>query len=500
MFVLKTSRKNTLITILIALFFLLSIIGLFYNQYKTYKSINGKYKEIAGITYSKIDFQYFYQNYVQNFIQEDYAILDYLKLQPDVDFSKQTHSDQGDTWENFFIKQANNDLVENAALCAAEAENTSFHVSDKELDAYVENVKSQLSEKATAASCSLDQYVSQVYLDGAGFNDLKSAIILQGKAMKYKNYLYNQVDLGKTNICNYYYNNKKNYDLVSYRCIIISTTDYMNEVSKEFAENGHDASNTLEEDILSEAKERAGSDAKKIYDETTSASDLEQFAHDYASENVKKQIGTNADYSLYSNVLYKDANSVYRDWLFDNKREYGNMCIIHDDKSENYYILYFLNRQKDTAVTATYNQIFLGYSPSNSAAGVTEEDRDAVKNKAKSIYDDIKGQKTLSQSIFESYAERYNQDYNTKNTNGLKENIASSNVSEGVSKWLFPKGNTRKNGDVGLIYEQTGVYIIFFSSYSEDAWYTNAKEDYQTEQYEAMLNNLKNKYGLKEKL
>ena len=255
MFVLKTSRKNTLITILIALFFLLSIIGLFYNQYKTYKSINGKYKEIAGITYSKIDFQYFYQNYVQNFIQEDYAILDYLKLQPDVDFSKQTHSDQGDTWENFFIKQANNDLVENAALCAAEAENTSFHVSDKELDAYVENVKSQLSEKATAASCSLDQYVSQVYLDGAGFNDLKSAIILQGKAMKYKNYLYNQVDLSKTNICNYYYNNKKNYDLVSYRCIIISTTDYMNEVSKEFAENGHDASNTLEEDSFSKAKE-----------------------------------------------------------------------------------------------------------------------------------------------------------------------------------------------------------------------------------------------------
>lgn len=176
------------------------------------------------------------------------------------------------------------------------------------------------------------------------------------------------------------------------------------------------------------------------------------------------------------------------------------MCIIHDDKSENYYILYFLNRQKDTAVTATYNQIFLGYSPSNSAAGVTEEDRDAVKNKAKSIYDDIKGQKTLSQSIFESYAERYNQDYNTKNTNGLKENIASSNVSEGVSKWLFPKENTRKNGDVGLIYEQTGVYIIFFSSYSEDAWYTNAKEDYQTEQYEAMLNDLKNKYGLKENL
>ena len=207
MFVLKISRKRIVVPMFIALFFLFSIIGLFYNQYKIYKSINGKYKEIAGITYSKIDFQYFYQNYVQNYIQEDYAILDYLKLQPDVDFSKQTHSDKGDTWEDFFIKQTNNELIENAALCAAEAENTSFSVSEEELDAYVENVKSQLLEKATAASCSLDQYVSQVYLDGAGFSDLKSAIILQGKAMKYKNYLYNQVDLSKTNICNYYYNN-----------------------------------------------------------------------------------------------------------------------------------------------------------------------------------------------------------------------------------------------------------------------------------------------------
>ena len=482
------AKKYRIIIVTALIFIAVSLIAFIYQMINKNDKINGEYISFYGISFSHAEYMYFFNECAEQYITANAGMLDYTGLKLGIDYSKQyKNTNTDETWEDYFKAQAENDMKDIAFICKA-AEKNNYTFDKDNLTRHIENIKEKIAEKAHNTDQTLDAYIGQAYLSGARFRDIRPAIEKQEKAEIYKSYIKEGISYTTEDIFDYYDVNSQLYDIVDYRAIILSTTEYMNALSPEYNIEDYESDEELKAVIYEEATKKLLDDANHIFDNTKSEEDFKAYALEYAPESVKKSANEDDDISLNKNIDYSSANLAYKDWLFDEQRTYGSMCLIKEEQSGNYYLLFFLGRNKNKSHSVSYNHIYISYPISSPIADMSDEDKESGRRKAEKIYKEISEAKPLSQSEFENFADKYNDDYSTKDTHGYKENIYKHNLPASISEWLY---SDRLPGDMVLIHDSEGSYILYFISYSDDIWYKNAKNDYINSKYNEKIAKLK---------
>ena len=85
----RLSKKLKILSLIVLLFLLATLVIFAYNRYKVHQNIYKEYATYAGKKITYIEYRYFFHKYADEFINTDYAIIDYIGLQPEVDYKEQ---------------------------------------------------------------------------------------------------------------------------------------------------------------------------------------------------------------------------------------------------------------------------------------------------------------------------------------------------------------------------------------------------------------------------
>ena len=69
---------------------------------------------------------------------------------------------------------------------------------------------------------------------------------------------------------------------------------------------------------------------------------------EYATDDEKATY-EDSSASLKSNIKKSSAESAISDWLFDSERKAGDKTVIEDSDNNQYYVVYFINRDYDSS-------------------------------------------------------------------------------------------------------------------------------------------------------
>ena len=490
----KYSLKLKIAFALVFVFLLAALIIFICIRIKTHNEIYKEYATYGDIKITNIGYRYYFRQYADAFIEKDLSVIDYIGLQPEIDYSKQIHDKEtGETWEEFFEKKTVETLKEVAVMLAA-AHEQGFTLSDEEEDAYLKRAKAEMQDNAKSHSLTLNQYISQKYVSGATFNDMKEVLLDEALYKKYKQSLYDDIVLSEDEINAYFNEHFERYNLITYRSCLLSTTEYMNSIAYD-ADDSSVNEDELTKNLIKEAKEKVLKDAQYIMDNTDSPQKFEEFAHTYSHKQALEEY-KDEDISLKEKQAYEDCIEVYRDWLFSKDRKKGDMAVIYSNVGETAYVLYYLKSDPNVSKKRTYYQIFRPYEQSNPAMGPSDEEKERSIKETEALYKEICEKCKNNVEEFKKYADEYNKDQGTIASHGYKKEIVETKLTSAQKEWLV--SDSRKAGDIGLVNDLVGSYIYYYDEESEPSWHDNAKNDCKTEIYKKKLAELREKYGVKE--
>ncbi|MBR1854852.1 MAG: peptidyl-prolyl cis-trans isomerase [Lachnospiraceae bacterium] len=266
--------------------------------------------KVNGIDVSREEFDYYYSNTVNSYLNSYGAYLSYFGLDVNADFATQAYTDTL-TWKDYF-EQMTVDSLKTYKGIQADASAASF-VYDT--TSGVEDFKSSLKENAKEAGVSTGEYLKQRFGEYATMGGITKYMAEGIYISAYVDEKIKEFQPTDEEIQDYYDQNKANYDSVDY---------YFETFYAEIS--GEDAT----EEQIETAMNQASADANAALDSITQTGNLM----------------VNEDKSAVS--------SLYADWLFDEDRSEGDKTVIEDTDGKAYHVLSFVKRylNEDPTVNA----------------------------------------------------------------------------------------------------------------------------------------------------
>jgi hypothetical protein len=379
---------------------------------RSYLATHSTFVTINGENITKVEFDYNYNNVVNNYVNQYGTYLSYFGLDVSQDLSTQAYSDDL-SWKDYFEEMTVDSMKSSKAL-KAEADAAGFEYDATE---DIESFKDTAKEAASSAGVSTNKYVKQVYGQYASVSRLKSFVAESARINAY----YEQVSEGLAatdeEIQAYYEENSADYDSVDY---------YVS---------------TFPADITSE----------EPTDEETAA------AMEEASELAEAAVETlTQDGDVETNVKQDDAPYVISDWLFDDERQEGDTTVIEDSSNNQYYALSFIQRYLDETPTADVRVI------------MTQE------MDGQDILDEWEAGEATEDS-FAEICNKYSADGGEVNDGGLMENITKDSVYSDVADWIFEDGRQAGDTSY-VTTEEGYTYVMYYVSQGDPEWKTDIAE------------------------
>lgn len=273
-----------------------------------YMASNGTFIKINDEKITKTEFEYNYNNEVNEYLNMYGAYASYFGLDVNSDFADQEYSD-GLTWKDYFEEQTVDRMKTHKGIKAeAEASGFTFDTAEK-----VSDFKDSVKKAAKTASTSVGKYLKQRYGQYASMGNITKYVAEDAFVTAYMEKISDDLKPTDEEIQTYYEENAEDYDVVDY---------YVSEFPADLADS----------DFTDEQVEAAMKEAGNLADE----------ALDTIMENGE----------LQTDVVKSDAESVYADWLFDGSRKEGDTVVISDDENHIYYAIGFVSRHLNDAPTA----------------------------------------------------------------------------------------------------------------------------------------------------
>lgn len=139
--------------------------------------------------------------------------------------------DEGVTWFEYFMNQAEFSLMEQLVLCEA-AKAAGVELTEED-DAAIEKAISAIKKSAAAAGVAEADYVRAVYGEGVTFGDVRASLKLMYLAEKYLNFCIDAADVSYGSLVAVYEKNRDAIDVVSYLTYTFDSNEgqYANELS-----------------------------------------------------------------------------------------------------------------------------------------------------------------------------------------------------------------------------------------------------------------------------
>ncbi len=300
------------------------------NIWGNYNKIHNEFISVDDDKISGIEFDFYYQMTKQNMLRQtlygsmtyaDY-FTSYMGYDTSKDDAQQKYSSTDNTWYDYFANMTVSTIKEDKALLkAADEAGYSYDKADEDYEEFQNNV----SEAASDSGVSVADYYKSAFGKNATESSIKEYVSEYLKAAAYQEKL--QTDLAATDseIKDYYEEHKDSYDDIDYRVFKIAA--------------GSDDDTAKEQ-----AKNNANEMLAKITDEDTFA----QMCKEYATDDEKATY-EDSSASLKSNIKKSSAESAISDWLFDSERKAGDKTVIEDSDNNQYYVVYFINRDYDSS-------------------------------------------------------------------------------------------------------------------------------------------------------
>lgn len=324
----RDERIFKIISSLVGIVIVLAIvIGIATTIINKQAALKGTYIQVGDREVSQLEFDYYYNASVNNYINTYGSLLAYMGLDTTQDFADQEYGD-GLTWKDYFDQMAVQQMTQVYALIDdAQASGFTYDVTA----GYEERALSY-EQAAETAGISVSEYYKSAFGQYATVNNIAPFIENDLLATAYYNDLLDANTPSAEEIQAYYEDNVLSYDKVDCRSFIF-TADIEEEASDE------DIAKAMDE---IEKKANAFMEARK------NGSDFEELCIENASEDAKADYeDEETEYSLSEGWSYAYTPSAIRDWLYDDARKEGDIEVIESESTNQYYVVEFVSRYYD---------------------------------------------------------------------------------------------------------------------------------------------------------
>lgn len=336
----EDARKDRIfnLTVLgVAVLFVAAIVALFATSaINKNKVVKDTYIKVGSYDVTKLEYDYYYNMIVTNYLNTYSSILPYMGLDTNADFAQQQY-DETMTWKDYFDETTVNQLI-NVKAMTDDANANGFTA---EVDADYSEFQTNMATNAAAAGVSEAQYYKAYFGRYATKQNLESYIKNNLFVEAYYNSLVDRFGPTEEEITDYYNENKNNYDKVSYHSFTFSP----------------DTAADATEEQIAQAAEQLKESAEKMAERRRAGEDFKALCLEYAAEGEKEKYQTaDSDASLIENDIYTYASTIYRDWLFDENREPGEVTVVEDESAGVIYVVEFVARTYDENTNDTIKQ------------------------------------------------------------------------------------------------------------------------------------------------
>lgn len=202
---------------------------------------------VNGVSYSVVDYDYYYFDYYNRFLEENSDKLSSLGYDSSVSNGQQDY-DESMTWRDYFLSEGEKELAE-ARYSYDQAEAAGYEFSEDELLPISEQLLANEEIKSNYGLKDNNFYISYY---GRGMNEeaYMKALTMSVKAKAYKNYLIHSYEPSKAELTDYLASHSESdYKTVSLSVITLDAEEIRGEASS-------DASLTALKERLSRLEER----------------------------------------------------------------------------------------------------------------------------------------------------------------------------------------------------------------------------------------------------
>ncbi len=317
-------------------------------------ALNGTYVKIGNHELSQVEYDYYYQTTVNNYLTSYASILPYFGVDTSVDFEKQEYMGSGMTWKDMFDEMTVEQIKQNKAM-VDDAQKTGFtYDAAEDYAGFVSNIE----QGAASAGLSVKQYYKETFGAYATEKNMEAFIKESLLAGAYYNELITQNAPAEDEIKAYYEENKQSYDRVNYRSFAFQA---------EIEEGA-------EEDAINAAMDAAEKKADAMLKERENGADFEQLCIENASEDAKTDYeDPQTEHCLSEGKNYSGITSTaVAVWLFEEGRTQGDLTVIRDDNAQVCYVVEFAERYFDEADNSAISNTIASQKAADYINGLVE--------------------------------------------------------------------------------------------------------------------------------
>lgn len=433
---------------------------------------------IDGEKYTAAEVNFYYQNMYQNTVNTlySYGMLSYAGLSTTTSLREQTVSSmgaaftgatEGETWHDFFLDQALDQMAAvQAALKAAKEEGFTYPAG---VQAQYDDSIASLEAAAKASNLSVSQYLKN------SFGASMSKSVYEAQLMRllqydaYTSAYEDSLTYSDSEITAAYEANPNSYDKAAYEYVTVSgaaesTTD----------DDGNTVEPTDEESAA--AMEAAKATADQILAGYQAGGDLETLA------------GEDNSYSNVENGTY--SSSTLGDWVFDSARKAGDTAVLESGSS--YIVAVFHDRFREEYNTIDVRHILVGLGTATLSEGDEgyEEEQAQLKADAKAKADELLAQWQSGEATEDSFAALAMQESadGSKYDGGLYTQVYEGQMVDTFNDWCFD--SSRQPGDTGVVETQYGAHVMYFVGQDLPRWQAQVVSDLKTDDYNEWIEGL----------
>lgn len=328
---IKDARQAKMMKLVFSLIGIVLIAAIVISTAVSIVRKNGALKEtyvkIGNYELTQLEYDYFYEVTVSNYLNSMASILPYMGVDPSGDFAQQQYSEDM-TWKDLFDEMTVEQIRQSKALLD-DARKAGFTY---DTTADYESFTAEFESAAQSAGVNLSDYYKASFGTYATAKNV-APFIKEGMVVSaYYSELLESNAPSKEEIRAYYEENKRNYDKADYRSFTFTA----------------DAKADATEEEMNAAMDEIRAKAETMMKARQDGEDFEALCIENASDEEKANYeDEETQYSLSEGRYSSGIPSVISDWLYEDGRKEGDIAVLEDEVNHQYYVAEFVNRYYD---------------------------------------------------------------------------------------------------------------------------------------------------------
>lgn len=420
---------------------------------------------------SAADLNVFYINSITEFVESagDYLIL--YGLKPDATLDSHLSMDGVNTWDNYFLNAAKENIHYYYALYNAALADENFTGLEDVL-ADLQDTFDLMETSASDNGVNLNRNLRNRFGKGVNKSVYNRVMEVMTVASEYYNYYSNSLNFSADEIAAKDAEDPAANNLYSYDTYVMYASDYLEGGTED--ENGK-LTYSDEETAAAEAACEAA--AKALAEGGYKTTDALEVAVGKLPVNEKE--GAKSTMLHETDVRASSIAANMKDWITDPARQPGDMTYVLRESTINgvtsvsgYTVIMFNGSDDNAFPLVNVRHIlvsFEGGSVDETTGTVTysDEEKAAAKAKAQEIYDAWLAGEATSES-FAALATEKTTDPGSKENGGLYEDVYPGQMVEAFNDWCFAED--RKVGDHGIVETNYGYHIMLLDGFSDTTY------------------------------